>query len=85
MYMNQNSEKGYFGEKKGEEAMPYRISLKVTYIKTICIDGVEYVNTDYKPSKTIMLGVPYIKYININGNAYKNLDYNKNSVKTINP
>ena len=65
--------------------MHYHISLKVTYIKTICIDGIEYINVDYKPSNTIRLGVPYIKSININGNVYKNLDYDKNALKTSNP
>jgi hypothetical protein len=65
--------------------MHHHISLKVTYIHTVCINGVEYINTDYKPAKTIMLGVPYIKYVRINGNMYENQDYKRNPVNTINP
>ncbi len=57
--------------------MHYHISLKVTYIKTICLDGVEYINIDYKPSFSIKLGVPYIESFNINGELYKNLDFDK--------
>ncbi len=57
--------------------MHYYISLKVTYIKTICIDGIEYINADYEPSSSIKLGVPYIESLNIEGKLYRNLDYNK--------
>ena len=62
--------------------MPSYISLKVTYIKTICIDGIEYINIDYQPINTISLGVPYIERINLNGNTYKNLDYDKDAIKS---
>lgn len=55
--------------------MHYHISLKVPYIKTICIDGVEYINIDYKPSSTIKLNVSYIESLKIKGKLYKNLDY----------
>jgi len=59
--------------------MHYHISLKVTYIKTICIDGVEYTNIDYEPSFSMKLGVPYIESINIKGKLYKHMDCHKES------
>lgn len=57
--------------------MHYHISLKISYIKAVCINGIEYVNVDYKPPKSINLGIPYIASININGTLFKNQDYQK--------
>jgi hypothetical protein len=53
-----------------------RISLGVPYIKSICIKGKEYINTDYNPCFEIKLGVPYIKSVKIKGKEYKNTSYN---------
>ncbi len=51
------------------------ISLGVTYIKTIFINGKEYINTDYKPKLEVILGVPYIESIKIKGKEYINTSY----------
>ena len=51
------------------------ISLGVPYIKSVCIKGKEYINTDYKPEFGIELDIPYIKYIKIKGKEYINTDY----------
>jgi|GEM_PF-5709871 len=55
--------------------MYYYINLGVTYIKSINIDGKEYINNDYIPNACIKLGVPYIKTLKYNGVEYFNLDY----------
>jgi len=51
------------------------ISLGVPYIKAICINGKEYINTDYRPELKIRLDVPYIKSIKIKGKEYINVSY----------
>lgn len=53
-----------------------QISLGVPYIKSICIKGKEYVNTDYNSCSEIKLDVPYIKSIKILGKEYRNISYN---------
>ena len=52
--------------------MSNHISLGIKYIKTICIEGIEFLNDDYEYSK---LGVPYIKALKYDGVEYFNLDY----------
>ena len=54
-----------------------QISLGIPYIKSICIKGKEYINTDYNPCFSIDLGVPYIKCIKIKGKEYRNLSCKK--------
>lgn len=61
--------------------MCYHISLGVKYIKTICIEGVEYINDDYEYIERIKLGVPYIKSLKYDGVEYFNLDYKEPSEK----
>ena len=55
--------------------MCYHISLGLKYIKTVCINGIEYINDDYESVKKIKLGVPYIKSLKYDGVEYFNIDY----------
>jgi hypothetical protein len=57
------------------------ISLGVPYIKTIFINGKEYINTDYKPELKINLGVPYIQSVKLKGREYINTSYRDDSTK----
>jgi len=56
------------------------ISLGISYIETIFINGKEYINTDYMPELKINLGVPYIQSVKIKGREYTNISFRDGSI-----